>query len=226
MYCLSKHPRCQERACEEARRVLSTLDNNTKFDEDALPYCKAIAIESLRIHTPVIFTTRVSARDITLDTDDEGGMVTIPKNTRFILNPTMIHTDERNFDRAAEFIPERWVKWNEEDGRWVDRDFEQEKLDATAPQQPPSLSEKYANENAIADTISAANPQNFFAFSDGARNCIGRRLAIMESTIFIAILLRDMCVSLAEEDYELVKERRFVILAPKDLSITFWKRDD
>ena len=228
MYCLSKHPRCQERACEEARRVLPTLDSNTKFDEDALPYCKAIAMESLRIHTPVIFTTRVSARDITLDTDDEGGMVTIPKNTRFILNPTMIHTDERNFDRATEFVPERWVKW--EDGRWVDRDFEKEKLEATTPpttrQKAPCLSDKYANENEIADTISAANPQNFFAFSDGARNCIGRRLAIMESTLFIAVLLRDMCVSLAEEGYELVKERRFVILAPKDLSIAFWKRDD
>jgi cytochrome P450 len=180
-------------------------------------------MESLRIHTPIIFTTRVSARDIPLDTDDEGGMVTIPKNTRFILNPTMIHTDERNFDRATEFIPERWVKW--EDGRWVDRDFEKEKLEATR-QKPPSLSDKYSNENAIADTISAANPQNFFAFSDGARNCIGRRLAMMESTIFIAVLLRDMCVGLADEGYELVKERRFVILAPKDLSITFWKRDD
>ncbi|KAL7499868.1 hypothetical protein ACHAWT_008716 [Skeletonema menzelii] len=188
MYCLSKHPRCQERACEEARRVLPTLDTNTKFDEDALPYCKAIAMEALRIHVPIIFTTRESAKDITLDTDDEGGMVTIPKDTRFILNPTMIHLDERNFDRAKEFLPERW--------------------------------------NAQADTISAANPQSFFAFSDGARNCIGRRLAMMESTIFIAVLFRDMCVDLAEEGYELEKERRFVILVPKALSIAFWKRDD
>lgn len=48
----------------------------------------------------------------------------------------------------------------------------------------------------------------------------------MESTIFIAVLLRDMCVDLAEEGYELVKERRFVILAPKDLAVDFWKRDD
>ena len=232
MYELSKHPRCQERACEEARRVLPTLNANTKFDEDALPYCKAIAMEALRIHVPIIFTTRESAKDITLDTDDEGGMVTIPKDTRFILNPTVIHLDERNFDRAKEFIPERWVRW--EDGGWVDRDFEQEKLEgttaaspATPPPSPPSsLSDKYTNENAHADTISAANPQSFFAFSDGARNCIGRRLAMMESTIFIAVLFRDMCVALSEEGYELVKERRFVILAPKDLSIAFWKRDD
>ena len=242
MYCLSKHPRCQDRACEEARRVLPTLNDNTKFDEDALPYCKAVIMETLRVHTPVIFTTRVSSKDLTLDTDDNGGMVTIPKDTRFIIHPTMVHSDERNFDRAEEFIPERWVRW--ENGGWVDRDFEKERkladgaasdkaataaaADPTTQMPPPPspLSDKYTKENAHADTISAANPQSFFAFSDGARNCIGRRLAIMEMTIFVAVLFRDMCVDLAEEGYELVKERRFVILAPNTLPIAFWKRDE
>jgi len=241
MYCLSKHPRCQDRACEEARRVLPTLDDNTKFDEDALPYCKAVIMEALRVHTPVIFTTRVSSKDLTLDTDDNGGTATIPKDTRFIIHPTMVHLDERNFDRAEEFLPERWVRW--ENGGWVDRDFEKERKLAgaasdrataaaaaasTTPTPPPpsSLSDKYTKENSHADTISAANPQSFFAFSDGARNCIGRRLAIMEMTIFVAVLFRDMCVDLAEEGYELVKERRFVILAPNTLPIAFWKRDD
>ena len=230
MYLISKNPRCQDRACEEARRVLPTLDSNTKFDEDALPYCRAIITESLRMHVPVIFTTRVISKDLILDTDDEGGTVIIPKNTRFLINPTMVHLDERNFERADEFIPERWVMWK--NGGWVDRDFEKEKSTASAgaanttSSPPPSLYDKYTTENAHADTISAANPQNFFAFSDGARNCIGRRLAIMEQTIFVAVLFRDMCVDLAEKGYELVKERRFVILAPKDLSVAFWKRDD
>eukprot|EP00985_Skeletonema_marinoi_P028437 scaffold24856_cov90-Skeletonema_marinoi.AAC.3 len=200
-------------------------------------------METLRVHTPVIFTTRVSSKDLTLDTDDNGGMVTIPKDTRFVIHPTMVHLDERNFDRAEEFLPERWVRW--ENGGWVDRDFEKEKKLAdgaasdeaataataggpTTPTPPPpsSLSDKYTKENSHADTISAANPQSFFAFSDGARNCIGRRLAIMEMTIFVAVLFRDMCVDLAEEGYELVKERRFVILAPNTLPIAFWKRDD
>jgi cytochrome P450 len=94
------------------------------------------------------------------------------------------------------------------------------------PPPPSPLSDKYTKENAHADTISAANPQSFFAVSDGARNCIGRRLAIMEMTIFVAVLFRDMCVDLAEEGYELVKERRFVILAPNTLPIAFWKRDE
>lgn len=229
MYCLSKNPRCQDRACEEARRVLSTLDDHTKFDEDALPYCKAIIMESVRLHVPVIFTTRVASKDLVLDTDDEGGVVTIPKGTRFLINMTMIHRYEKNFDRAEDFCPERWVKW--ENGGWVERDYEEEKLEpknasSSSSPSPPSLSNKYTAENAHADTISAANPLNFFAFSDGARNCIGRRLAIMEMTIFVAVLFRDMCVDLAEKDYKLVKERRFVILAPKRLSIAFWKRDD
>ena len=272
MHCLSQHPRVQDRACEEARRVLghsSSLENNNhfsvqevqqqqlkkKFNEEELPYCKAVIMEAMRLHVPVVFTTRSSAKDITLDMDDEGNMVTIPKGTRFIINPTMVHVDERNFEQAGEFIPERWVRW--EDGRWVDRDFELEKkmkkkssgfcstLDtdttttttSSTPSPPPPLSssldndnndgdEKYAKENAQADKIPAANPQSFFAFSDGARNCIGRRLAIMETTIFVAVLLRDMCVDWAVEGFEMEKERRFVIIAPKNLPIAFWKRDD
>mmetsp|Transcript_717 Transcript_717/g.1505 ORF Transcript_717/g.1505 Transcript_717/m.1505 type:complete len:126 (-) Transcript_717:121-498(-) len=124
------------------------------------------------------------------------------------------------------------------EGRWVERDYDKENdgvgsTQKNAPREskppststiPPSLSSKYTTQHSHADTISPTNPANFFSFSDGARNCVGRRLAIMESTILIAVLFRDMCVGLPEEDFELVKERRFVTVKSVNLPIVFWKR--
>jgi len=219
-------------------------DDSFHPDDDDLPYCRAVLTESLRLNMPVIFTTRVLSKDLTLDTGYEddansrGSRVTILKGTRVIINPEMIHRDERNFDRALEFLPERWVRWDERMGGWVDRDYNvevkgsptqqhaptSETASSIATTTPPSLSSEYAAEHLHADRIPAANPANFFAFSDGARNCVGRRLAIMESTLLIAEILRDFCVGLADEDYEMVKVLNFVSVRPSKLPLKFWKR--
>ncbi|KAL7535510.1 hypothetical protein ACHAXR_006533 [Thalassiosira sp. AJA248-18] len=250
MYCLATNPRCQERCCEEARRVLGDRKKgcnteSTIGDED-LPYCRAVFTESIRMHLPVLFTTRVLSKDLTLDTgygsgDDENEtnetnprQATLLKGTRVIINPSMIHLDERNFARANEFIPERWVQWDDGEGRWVERDYGEEKENDspssiettnTSPSPPPPFpSSEYTTQHASADTIPPANPCNFFSFSDGARNCVGRRLAIMEATLLIATLLRDMCVGLGDDDFELRKELRFVTVKPAGLPVRFWKR--
>lgn len=255
MYCLSRNPRCQERACEEARRVLgrkrnksddddSSIDDDDEgddvIDDDDLPYCRAVFNESLRLHLPIMFTTRVLSKELTLDTGYDENDTTKPqratllKGTRVMIHPLMIHLDKRNFERPSEYIPERWVRWDEGNGRWVERDYEKErrrdinniKCSQREPTpSPPPFSDEYTNEHAAVNTISAANPANYFSFSDGARNCVGRRLALMESTILIAVLFRDMCVSLGGgDDFELVKERRFVTIKPVSLPIKFWKR--
>lgn len=264
MYCLAMSPRCQERCCEEARRVLGRRrrgdgsrdssnsasdrdDGDDSFDpdDDDLPYCRAVLTESIRLNMPVVFTTRVMSKDLSLETgynDDangRGSRVTILKGTRVIINPEMIHRDERNFNRALEFVPERWVRWVERTSGWVDRDYKVEAKSIPTEQHasmsgtassfattttPPSLSSEYSVEHSHADRIPAANPANFFAFSDGARNCVGRRLAIIESTLLIAEILRDLCVGLADRDFEMVKVLNFVSVQPSKLPLKFWKR--
>lgn len=230
---------------DDGKESASSSDNETDMiDDDDLPYCRAVLTESIRLHMPVLFTTRVLSKDLTLDTGYDDGYgyetrsrATLLRGTRIFINPAIIHRDERNFERANEFLPERWVRWDDASGRWVDRDDNEAKkyratmngvlgstIEEVPTPPPPSLSSKYTAEHAQADTISAANPANFFSFSDGARNCVGRRLAIMESTICIAVLFRDMCVAIGEEDFELVKERRFVTVVPVSLPIVFWKR--
>ena len=262
MYCLARNPRCQERCNEEARRVLKRKkkggpndppfdsskgdgDDDDLFDadDDDLPYCRAVLTETIRLNMPVVFTTRVISKDLTLETgydddeNDKGSRCTILKGTRIILAPEMIHRDERNFVRATEFVPERWVRWDSCDGKWVDRDHNIEGKSTTENASGAStvsvrLSEKYAAppsseytiEHSQADCIPAANPANFFAFSDGARNCVGRRLAIMESTLLLAELLRDLRVGFADENFELVKEVNFVTVQFGSMPIKFWKR--
>ncbi len=78
MYCLAMSPRCQERCCKEARRVLgrrrggdgsggssnSATNGDDLFnpDDDDLPYCRAVLSESIRLNMPVVFTTRVISK--------------------------------------------------------------------------------------------------------------------------------------------------------------------
>ena len=100
-------------------------------------------------------------------------------------------------------------------------------VEASRSSSPPSLSDTYSAQNEAADSISAANPANFFSFSDGARNCVGRRLAVMESTLLVASLMKDLHVGLGVKDgenFELVRERRFVTVKPATLPLRFWKR--
>ncbi|KAL7539394.1 hypothetical protein ACHAWF_006394 [Thalassiosira exigua] len=273
MYCLATHPRCQERCHEEARRVLggprhrrpahSTCAEHDPWetaDDDALPYCRAVFIEAIRIHNPVLYTTRVLTKDLTLDTgydearirdsgaetskvDSDGrpargaaaAEATLLKGTRVHVNPDMVHRDERNFERATEFLPERWVRWDAGKERWVDRHDQGEgcrspsrtpspSSSLSPPSAPPLPSSQYAGEHGSADAVSAADPANFFSFSDGARNCVGRRMAVMEATMLIAALMRDLGVELGDKGRELVKKQSFVTVKPDGLPILFWKR--
>jgi len=214
MYFLSHNPRCQELCAQEAERVLGARTDdaayNADFDPEDLVYNRAVFTETIRLHLPVIFTTRVLEKDMTFDTGNGDERVILPKGTKALVSPSAVHRDERNFERALEFIPERWVKW---DGhKWVDRNYEQERKE---------MSESSMNSPG---SISAANPQNFFAFSDGARNCVGKRLAVLESSVMIAMLLRDMQVDMAKENFKLETKRKFATVGPVSLPVMFQRR--
>lgn len=221
MYFLSNHPHCQDRCSEEAERILGSrnceIDYNKDFNPDDLVYCRAVFTETIRLHLPVIFTTRVLEKDMSFDTGNGDERVTFPKGTKALISPTAIHLDERNFERAQEFLPERWVR--KEGGVWVERNYEKERNMNDASSPAASVYPKSP------ESVSAANPQNFFSFSDGARNCVGKRLAILESSVIIAMLFRDIRVDLAEEDFKLVTKRKFATVGPVTLPVVFRKRE-
>lgn len=219
MYFLSHNPRCQELCAQEADRVLgATSDDvtyNADFDPEELVYSRAVFQETIRLHLPVIFTTRALEKDMSFDTGNGDERITLPKGTKALISPSAVHRDERNFERAQEFIPERWVKWDGE--KWVDRNYEEERKAGMHPSSPAAA-------RSSPESISAANPQNFFSFSDGSRNCVGKRLAVLESSVMIAMLLRDMRVDMAEKDFKLATKRKFATVGPVSLPVAFSRR--
>ncbi len=238
LYNLSQHPRCQERVAEEVRILLGDSRNDNddlktveNIKEDNLRYTYACIMESMRLCPTVLQTARDLLKPLDLD-----GYV-IPEGTRVFINLVKLHVDERNFDRPLEFCPERWVRWV--NGTWIERDFEAESMDSNPSsgrvgndsrandichnQGPKSKNPHHQLQNLHAETIPAANPKNFLAFSYGARNCVGKRLAILETTMMIAMIIKDFVVESAANK-PLEKKRRLVSWYPETLPLIFKKR--
>jgi len=181
---MAKHPRVQERCLEEVTRIFSEHGNDEVINENEFKYIHSTIMESLRLMPTVLLSSRIAERDINI------GKATIPKGTSIILPLADILKSERNFSRATEFVPERWVKW-ERDG-WIERDEQTEENSDDNISGPKSTNVQYQEQNEQAETVSAANRRNFLAFSHGVRDCIGKRLANLEVTIFVAYIVKNL----------------------------------
>jgi len=214
MYEVSEHPRIQSLCAEEARRAADHLVLDPTQWEDRLAYNWAVVMETLRLHPPVFTNCRNLVKDVELDE------YTVPSGTRVYIPVVQIHTDERNFGkRAKEFLPERWVRWEEERKCWVKRDYAREEQESQQTRergkQGFTQDPKY---------IPAANPNYLFSFSDGARNCVGKRLALQESTMLLSCILRDLTVQ-TREGYVLQKRKKFAMAPPTEMPLRFKRRE-
>eukprot|EP00584_Thalassiosira_punctigera_P006652 CAMPEP_0172540934 /NCGR_PEP_ID=MMETSP1067-20121228/11829_1 /TAXON_ID=265564 ORGANISM="Thalassiosira punctigera, Strain Tpunct2005C2" /NCGR_SAMPLE_ID=MMETSP1067 /ASSEMBLY_ACC=CAM_ASM_000444 /LENGTH=610 /DNA_ID=CAMNT_0013326867 /DNA_START=13 /DNA_END=1842 /DNA_ORIENTATION=- len=208
MWSVATHPEVQQECAREARDASKnrpkgevSLREDASHWESQLAYCRAAILETLRLHPPAPVNSRIFDKDIKLD-----GHI-IPKGARVYLPITQIHTDERNFARPMEFLPERWV-CRDGSGRWVARDCGTE---------PKVVEEDQSY-------IPPANPQHLFSFSDGARRCIGHRLALQESTIVFANLVRDLTVNVPK-GFVMQKRKKLAICPPAEMPLIFRKRE-
>ena len=103
---LASQPDVQARLCQEM---------NDAFDGEGIPppeilrnlgYLEGVVKEGLRMFAPLLGGTPavVPKGGITLDTGDF-----IPQNTQVWIAQHLVMSDDRNFPRAAEFLPERWI---------------------------------------------------------------------------------------------------------------------
>mmetsp|Transcript_10715 Transcript_10715/g.19433 ORF Transcript_10715/g.19433 Transcript_10715/m.19433 type:complete len:613 (+) Transcript_10715:85-1923(+) len=140
MWSIAKNPEIQKECAREAKDASTSSSTRTKtspskssseqrkrsLHEDAsqwesrLAYCQAVILETTRLHPPAYTNYRVFDKDVKLDG------CTIPRRTRVYLPLPNVHTDERNFARPTEFLPERWVRRDPGTGQWVARDYESE----------------------------------------------------------------------------------------------------
>lgn len=100
-YCLINHPEAAARLAQEVDDVLG--DRLPSFEDvPKLKYAEAVVNESMRLYPPTWLMGRES-----IEACEIGGR-TIPKGWNLLISPWVIHRDERWFEAAGEFRPERW----------------------------------------------------------------------------------------------------------------------
>ncbi|KAG6442478.1 hypothetical protein O3G_MSEX002354 [Manduca sexta] len=105
LYYLAKYQRAQKLLYQEVVQLDSHLDSEhlTKIREQT-PYLQACLKETLRLVPPIPVLTRILPKNITLD------RYNIPRGTLIIMSTQDTALKESNYDDAAMFYPERWLK--------------------------------------------------------------------------------------------------------------------
>ncbi|CAB3255845.1 unnamed protein product [Arctia plantaginis] len=105
LYYLAKYQRAQKILYNEIRELNSNLSiNDMKKLTDQTPYLQACIKETLRLVPPIPVLTRVLPKNITLD------RYNIPRGTLIIMSTQDSSLKEGNYEDAAVFTPERWLK--------------------------------------------------------------------------------------------------------------------
>ena len=100
LVCLAQHPDIQRRAQEEIRALKEPLAYNCI---SKLPLIWAIFKETLRLFPTVPINARMAEQDMTL------GGYRIPKDTRILVNTMHMCRNEKYFEHAMSFDPDRWM---------------------------------------------------------------------------------------------------------------------
>ncbi|EDW79018.1 uncharacterized protein Dwil_GK10770 [Drosophila willistoni] len=110
LFNLAKNPEKQQKLRDEILAKLSHPDQQfTMNDMKSLPYLRACIKESLRLYPIVFGNLRATGADVVLDG------YRIPKGTRIMMNSNLLLTEECYYPRAKEYLPERWLRRQEDD---------------------------------------------------------------------------------------------------------------
>ncbi|KAG8226450.1 hypothetical protein J437_LFUL003442 [Ladona fulva] len=164
MYLLAKNPDKQEYLYQELKRFLPNRNDNITAEmlED-MKYLKACLKESLRIYGISTFNMRGTTSETVI------GNYRIPKNVNLMMANALCGMMEEYFPQASRFMPERWLKHR------------------------PGHSRNYIGSAEDYDAVinNKPNPFLYLPFGFGARMCIGKRFAEMETAILISKLVRN-----------------------------------
>ena len=99
---LVKNPSIMKKAQKEVRRVVGKKSSVIETDVNEMDYLKCVVKETLRLHAPVM-VSRQNPTDTKLEGYD------IPPKTIVLVNTWAIQRDSKLWDKAEEFIPERFL---------------------------------------------------------------------------------------------------------------------
>lgn len=109
MYCLAKNPEKQKRLRQELMQIMPDKDSPLSGDNmKNMPYLRAVIKETLRLFPPAALNMRRTTEPIVIRGYH------IPKNVDIVLGMMHIYKDESSFGNPNEFIPERWLRQQQE----------------------------------------------------------------------------------------------------------------
>ena len=103
-YLLSQNPEKEAKLHKELRQVLQNERIPTVEDLPNLKYTESVFAESLRLFPPAWALGRLAIEE------HEFGGYKIPKGSLVLLSQFVMHRDERFWQNAETFLPERWEK--------------------------------------------------------------------------------------------------------------------
>ncbi|KAK4596131.1 hypothetical protein RGQ29_014256 [Quercus rubra] len=116
---LMKNPNIMKKAQEEVREVVGRKSKVVVNDVNQMCYLKCIVKETLRLHPPVPFLVpRETSANAKL------GGYDIPCKTRVYVNSWAIQRDPKFWDKAEEFLPERFNANNSNPIDFIGQDFQ------------------------------------------------------------------------------------------------------
>lgn len=203
LHLLASHPKVQAMVSAEIAEVLGGPRSGIGGEDEpgpvllddpaGLPLTRAVILETLRLYPPAPVTTRNLEKPLELH-----GTV-LPPGTMIFIGVWSIQRDARNYPMPEDFRPDRWVRRGEKGTKWVER----------------AEGDDGGGIECGAKTVPPASRDAFCAFSGGARNCVGRALAMQEAVTLLACLLRDLRFE-AVPDYVLRPQSSSFVQNPHD----------
>lgn len=185
MYFLAGNPEVQDWLYEEILHVMGDRpqsDWNYKEDLPRLKRCMSVLFESLRLYTPVGLAKWTGENSTTLQVGEK--TLVIPPRTMVVPSNASTQTDPAYWGSdSLTWRPSRWIK--------------------------PGVS---GSEDIDGEELITPVRGTFLSWSDGARDCLGKKLSQVEAVATIAALFKDWRVDPVTKQGEDLGEARERVL--------------
>lgn len=185
MYFLAGNPEVQDWVHEEIQHVLGDRPKENwdyKSDFPRLKRCMAVLFETMRLYTPVGMAKWTADHAATLQVGEK--TLVIPPRTMVVPSNMSTQTDPKYWgSNSLTWRPSRWIR------------------------NSPSNSESINSEELISPLRGT-----FLSWSDGARDCPGKKFSQVEAVATIASLFKDWQVDPVSNSGETVDDARSRVL--------------